>query len=81
MPTGVYVSQAISGQGAEAAGIQKGDVITNFNGKKISSMKDIQNALKECMPGDTVKVTIEREGIMGYTEMEADVTLTKAPED
>ena len=80
MPTGVYVSQAIEGEGAEAAGIQKGDVITNFNGKEISSMKDIQNALAECNPGDTVSVTIQREGIMGYTEMEAQVTLTKVPQ-
>ncbi|MBR1629515.1 MAG: trypsin-like peptidase domain-containing protein, partial [Lachnospiraceae bacterium] len=81
MPTGVYVSQAVEGKGAEAAGIQKGDVITKFNEKKISSMRDIQDALAECMPGDTVKITIQREGIMGYTEMEADVELSTAPED
>lgn len=79
MPTGVYVSQVIVDSGAAAAGIEKGDVITNFNGKSISSMKEIQNALAECSPGDTVTVTVSRESILGYAESQVQVTLTEIP--
>lgn len=79
MPTGVYVSQVIVDSGAAAAGIEKGDVITNFNGKNISSMKEIQNALAECSPGDTVTVTVSRESILGYAESQLQVTLTEIP--
>ena len=79
MPTGVYVSQVISDSGADAAGIEKGDVITNFNGKSISSMKEIQNALAECSPGDQVTVTVSRESIIGYAESQVQVTLTEVP--
>ena len=79
MPTGVYVSQVITDSGAEAAGIQKGDVITGFNGQSIASMKEIQNALAQCSPGDQVTVTVARESIMGYAESQVQVTLTEIP--
>ena len=79
MPTGVYVSQVIADSGAEAAGIQKGDVITSFNGQKITSMKEIQNAIAKCSPGDEVSVSVYRQSIMGYAESQVNVTLTTIP--
>ena len=79
MPTGVYVSQVIADSGAAAAGIEKGDVITGFNGKSISSMEEIQSALAECSPGDEATVTVARESVLGYAENQITVTLTEIP--
>lgn len=57
MPTGVYVAQVVSGSGSEAAGIEKGDVITAFNDTEITSMAELQELLAACNPGDTVSVS------------------------
>lgn len=57
MPTGVYVAQVVSGSGSEAAGIEKGDVITSFNDTEITSMAELQQLLAKCNPGDTVNVS------------------------
>ncbi len=77
MPTGVYVSRVIKGSGAEAAGIQKGDVIVGFNNRTVTSMSDLQKQLAELMPGDEVNVTIAREGNNGYDEISLSVTLSE----
>ncbi|NLG04889.1 MAG: trypsin-like serine protease, partial [Clostridia bacterium] len=45
MPIGVYVAQALEGTAAEEAGIQKGDIITKFDGQSITSMAELQETL------------------------------------
>ncbi|MBQ7677235.1 MAG: trypsin-like peptidase domain-containing protein [Lachnospiraceae bacterium] len=77
MPTGVYVSRVISGSGAAAAGIEKGDVIVAFNGRTVMSMSDIQKELSALSPGNEVSVTVSREENGGYTEKAFNVTLTE----
>ena len=42
MPTGVYVSEVISGGGAEKAGITKGAVITGIEGTTVDGMDALQ---------------------------------------
>ena len=42
MPTGVYVSEVISGGGAEKAGITKGVVITGIEGTSVNGMDALQ---------------------------------------
>ena len=46
MPTGVYVSEVISGGGAEKAGITKGAVITGIEGTSVDGMDALQEQLK-----------------------------------
>ena len=58
MPQGVYVSQVVSGSGAEAAGIQKGDIITSINGRTVTSMSTIQNILQYISAGTTIEVEV-----------------------
>ena len=41
MPSGVYVAQVTGGSAAEQAGIQKGDIITEFDGTQIGSMAEL----------------------------------------
>lgn len=61
-PAGVLVSSTVSGAGAEAAGIQAGDVITAVNGTAVTSVEDV-NAIKEGFaPGDYLDVTVDRDG-------------------
>ena len=79
MPEGVYVLTVYEDSGAEAAGIVKGDILTKFDGQKISSYADLQNVLQYYAVGDTVKVTIMRPENGEYVEHELTLTLGKKP--
>jgi len=57
MPEGVYIAQVYEGTAAEAAGLQKGDIITAFDGDKITSMDTLQKELDLCK-GQTIEVTV-----------------------
>ena len=81
MPEGVYVTDLVSGGAAEKAGLQKGDIITEFEGISISSMDGLKGQLKYYKTGETVTVTIQRIGNGGdYEEQEIDVLLQSASE-
>lgn len=77
MPTGVYVAQVTGGSAAEQAGIQKGDIITGFDGKEISSMEDLSMKLQYYKAGTTVDVTLQRASNGEYVEQTISVTLGK----
>lgn len=80
MPTGVYVSEAINGGGAERAGITKGCIITEMEGVIIDSMSTLQEELKYYAQGDSVEITIQTPGSNGiYDEKTVEVTLGKQP--
>lgn len=79
MPKGVYVATVYEGTGAEAAGIMKGDVITKFDGERITSFADLQDVLQYFGAGDTVKVTVMRPSNGEYTEKEVQLTLGTRP--
>lgn len=57
---GVYVSDLTDGGGALAAGIEKGDVITAINNKKVKTMTELQETIVQYRPGDKVTVTLLR---------------------
>ena len=59
---GARVSDVRSGFAAAKAGVQTGDVITNFGGKKISSVDSLRFAVDAKHPGDVVRVTVLRDG-------------------
>jgi len=59
---GVYVSDLTEEGGAAAAGLKSGDVIVALDGKKISSMPDLQELISPHRPGDKVSVTVNRKG-------------------
>ena len=59
---GAYVSAVSTGSGADEAGIEVGDIIVSFNGKKISSASDLMVAVRECSIDDTVDVKVNRDG-------------------
>ena len=57
----VVVSVAPNGPAAESQ-IQRGDIITEFNSKEITNHADLNNAILQCKPGDSVPVKIFRGG-------------------
>ncbi|MEE0845758.1 MAG: trypsin-like peptidase domain-containing protein [Eggerthellaceae bacterium] len=68
---GAYVSAVMNGSGADSAGIQAGDIITSFDGQDVASASDLTVAVRSKSVGDTVQVTVNRDG----QELTMDVTL------
>ncbi len=62
LPIGIYITQVSQGSGAAAAGIQTGDVLTAINGKAVTTMEEVNTAKKQYKSGDTVTVTVVRNG-------------------
>ena len=59
---GVYVANVISRGAADDAGITKGDIIINVNGKSIASGADLTEALGQRRPGEKLSVVVNRSG-------------------
>ena len=59
---GVVVGSVDNGYGAKEAGIQKGDVIIKVNDDEASSVAFLRYLLYKYEVGDTIKVTINRNG-------------------
>lgn len=62
LPIGVYVDFVVSGGAADVAGIEKGDVIIECEGKKVESVDDINAIRDEHKVGDKLKFVIVRNG-------------------
>ena len=75
MPTGVYIAQALEGTAAEAAGLQKGDILTKFDGQRVDTMAELQEILTYYPAGTTVELMIQRADGEEYQEMSVTVTL------
>ncbi len=61
-PSGAVVSSVAEGSPAAKAGIERGDIITEFNGTAISEYTVLNDILYDCEAGDTVAVKIYRAG-------------------
>jgi len=72
-PVGILVAQVTPFSGAYKAGIQRGDIITKFDGKAVKTVAELNELKNKHKPGDIVKVEIYRDG-KTYT---LDVTLTE----
>lgn len=75
MPRGVYITSVQEGSAAESAGLQKGDIITKFDGTSVSSLSDLQELLTYYSSGETVEVTYSAVSDGQYVEQTASVTL------
>lgn len=76
MPKGVYIKEVKMDSPAMAAGLQSGDVLTKMDGDSIFTVDGYENRLLELTPGDTVKITFERQGTDGYTEIDCEVEVS-----
>ena len=62
VPQGVMVSQVIAGSPAEKAGLQKDDIITAVNGKKVLTTEEFLPIVQESTIGETITLSIYRDG-------------------
>ncbi len=56
------VSEITPDSPAQRAGLAAGDIILSFDETKVSTFKDLQLAVQQTLPGDTVMIEISREG-------------------
>jgi Do/DeqQ family serine protease len=58
--TGVLVEEFSERSAAKAAGLEKGDIITEINNVPIRNFGELQNQLNRYRPGNTISVTVKR---------------------
>ena len=74
---GVYVFQLTLNGPSGKAGLQRGDIILKLDGQETNSVQDLRAKIAEHKVGDTVKVTLDRNG----KQKTVDVVLEEMPQD
>lgn len=74
---GALVGDVIEDGPAEKAGLQRGDVIIEYDGKDVSDPSGLRNIVAATPPGKKVTLKIMRDGRM----QKVDVTITELPAD
>ena len=59
---GVLISSANPGEPADKAGIKAGDIVTSFDGRRITDLSDLPRTVANTAPGRTVEVKLLRDG-------------------
>ena len=59
---GLLVADVVPDSPAKKAGVEEGDILTEFDGKKISDPGDFRKQVAEAQPGKKVKLKVLREG-------------------
>ena len=62
LPVGIYVENVAADSNAKNSGLQKGDVITEINGTKVTTMDELNSIKNKLSIGDTVTLKIYRSG-------------------
>ena len=75
MPKGVYITSVETGSAAERAGLQKGDIITKFDGTSVSALADLKEQIAYYKTGEQVEITYSTQENGQYVEKTATVTL------
>jgi serine protease Do len=74
---GVYIVRLTLGGPADKAGLQRGDIILQVDGKDTDTVSDVRAAIADHKVGDTVTVEYERNN----SKDSVDVTLEEMPQD
>ncbi len=73
--SGVLMAEVTPGGPADKAGIQQGDIVIEIDGQEMVESSDVLIAVRDKKPGDTVEVTVDRDG----TTQVITVTLEERP--
>lgn len=76
VPQGFLVRTVTSGSGAEAGGLQAGDIITAFNGVTVKTLSELNREKDRCKAGDTVTMKVYR--TTNDKELELNIVLSEA---
>ncbi|MDY0909332.1 S1C family serine protease [Microbacterium sp. CFBP9034] len=60
--TGAYIDEAVDGGAAAEAGLQKGDIVTAFNGVPVTDSVDLTAQVRAAAAGSEATVTFVRDG-------------------
>ncbi len=60
--SGAKITSVVAGSPAAKGGLKPGDVVTSFDGKAIASADALTGAVSGGKPGETVTVTVKRDG-------------------
>jgi serine protease Do len=74
--SGAIVEQVEPGSGADEAGVRRGDIIVGLGDAPVENTGDLLGALRDYQPGDTVGLTVVRDG----NEQTLEVTLGERPQ-
>ncbi len=66
---GVLVTKVMPGSPAQKGGLKSGDIIVEFNGKPVKNVADLQLKVINIKPGQTVKITVIRDGVRKTLEV------------
>lgn len=66
---GIYVGEVIPDGAADAAGLKKGDVIVGVNDNPIKSSSAFQEFLAQLRPGDKIKISAKRDGVLKHFDV------------
>ena len=75
IPAGVFVKQVTEGGAADKAGLKANSVITEFNGKTVSSIDQLMEYLSYYEPDEEVELTVQVPHGTSYKEETVKVTL------
>lgn len=59
---GAFVQDVVDDTPADEAGIEAGDIIVEYAGKKVSGASDLRKQIQKTEPGEKVKIMVFREG-------------------
>jgi S1-C subfamily serine protease len=76
-PLGALITGVVADSPADEAGLRVGDLVTAFDGRAVQSFPDLGAAVRAAAPGDTVTLTVGRQG----EETTIQVTLAERPDD
>jgi serine protease Do len=62
LPIGLYIQEITEFSPAEKAGLKRGDVITKFDGQKVTSFSEVNELKNKHKAGDEIAVTVDRNG-------------------
>lgn len=79
LPAGAYVEDVMEGYAAQRAGLQSQDIIVNIGGYDVTGLTDLTLALRKLEAGQTVTVTVYRNGREIYLSLTLDEKPQEAP--
>ncbi len=75
IPEGLYVSEVADGSDCKAQGIRRGDILLAVDGESVNTTGQVTAILKDKVVGDTMVLTVWREGQGGKEPTTFDVTV------
>ncbi|MFR8548007.1 MAG: S1C family serine protease [Lachnospiraceae bacterium] len=75
IPKGIFITEVAEDSPADEAGLQRGDIITKFDGSSVMTMSEMKDMLAYYAAGEEVKVLVSTADNGEYKEREVNLTL------